>query len=40
MSWQDWAIDSKNDNFACDFKHGDSDNDNTKDGDESHVEFE
>ena len=40
MMWQDQAIDHQNDNFTCGFKLGNSNNDDLKDGDESHVEFE
>ena len=39
MIWQDWAIDHKNDNFTCNFKLGNNNN-NAMDGDESYVEFE
>ena len=39
-TWQDWAIDSENDNFTCDFKVGNNNNKNLKDSDESCVEFE
>ena len=40
MTWQDWAIDHKEDHFACDFKLGNSNNNDLKDCDESHIEFE
>ena len=38
--WQDQATENESDNFNFDFKLGDSDNYNPKDGDESHIEFE
>ena len=40
MIWQGWATDHKNDNFNCDFKLGNSNNNNLKDGDEPCVEVE
>ena len=39
-TWKDWATCHKNDNFACDFKLGNINNNNPKDDDASHVEFE
>ena len=40
MMWQDWAMDHKKDHFTSNFKLGDVDNSNPKDGDELHIEFE
>ena len=40
VTWQDWAMDRKKDHFTCDFKLSISDNNDQRDGDEPHVEFE
>ena len=40
MTCKCWAMDHKKENFTCDFKLGNSNNDNAKDGDEPHVGFD
>ena len=40
ITWQDWAIYHKNENFTSDFKIGNSNDNYLKDSDELHVEFE